>query len=72
MPGRGHLPPFLKRGPGGGYYLARPLADWALQDTSLVLLILISLIGDDDELDAIDVFAVDSDINLWAAQSEIP
>jgi L-glyceraldehyde 3-phosphate reductase len=26
----------------------------------------------DDELDAIDVFAVDSDINLWAAQSEIP
>jgi L-glyceraldehyde 3-phosphate reductase len=26
----------------------------------------------DDELEAIDVFAVDSDINLWAAQSEIP
>jgi L-glyceraldehyde 3-phosphate reductase len=26
----------------------------------------------DDELDAIDEFAVDSDINLWAAQSEIP
>ena len=24
------------------------------------------------ELDAIDEFAVDSDINLWAAQSEIP
>ena len=26
----------------------------------------------DDELEAIDEFAVDSDINLWAAQSEIP
>jgi L-glyceraldehyde 3-phosphate reductase len=26
----------------------------------------------DDELDEIDAFAVDSDINLWAAQSEIP
>jgi L-glyceraldehyde 3-phosphate reductase len=26
----------------------------------------------DEELDAIDEFAVDSDINLWAAQSEIP
>ena len=26
----------------------------------------------DDELEAIDEFAVDSDINLWAAQSLIP
>lgn len=26
----------------------------------------------DEELDSIDEFAVDSDINLWAAQSEIP
>jgi L-glyceraldehyde 3-phosphate reductase len=31
-----------------------------------------NLVFTDHELDAIDEFAVDSDINLWAAQSEIP
>lgn len=72
---------------GRGQSLAQMAVAWTLRDPRVTTTLLgassvaqlqetagavRNLAFTDDELDAIDEFAVDSDINLWAAQSEIP
>ncbi len=72
---------------GRGQSLAQMAVAWTLRDARVTTTLLgassaaqlqetagavRNLAFSDDELDAIDEFAVDSDINLWAAQSEIP
>jgi L-glyceraldehyde 3-phosphate reductase len=72
---------------GRGQSLAQMAVAWTLRDPRVTTTLLgassaaqleetagavRNLAFTDDELEAIDVFAVDSDINLWAAQSEIP
>lgn len=72
---------------GRGQSLAQMAVAWTLRDPRVTTTLLgassvaqlqetagavRNLAFTDDELDAIDGFAVDSDINLWAAQSEIP
>ena len=72
---------------GRGQSLAQMAVAWTLRDPRVTTTLLgassaaqleetagavRNLAFTDDELQAIDEFAVDSDINLWAAQSEIP
>jgi len=72
---------------GRGQSLAQMAVAWTLRDPRVTTTLLgasspaqleetagavRNLAFTDDELEAIDEFAVDSDINLWAAQSEIP
>ena len=72
---------------GRGQSLAQMAVAWTLRDPRVTTTLLgasspaqleetagavHNLAFTDEELDAIDEFAVDSDINLWAAQSEIP
>ncbi len=72
---------------GRGQSLAQMAVAWTLRDTRVTTTLLgassaaqlqetagavRNLTFSEAELDAIDEFAVDSDINLWAAQSEIP
>ena len=72
---------------GRGQSLAQMAVAWTLRDPRVTTTLLgassaaqlqetagavRNLAFSEAELDAIDEFAVDSDINLWAAQSEIP
>jgi L-glyceraldehyde 3-phosphate reductase len=72
---------------GRGQSLAQMAVAWTLRDPRVTTTLLgassaaqlqetagavRNLTFSEAELDAIDEFAVDSDINLWAAQSEIP
>jgi L-glyceraldehyde 3-phosphate reductase len=72
---------------GRGQSLAQMAVAWTLRDPRVTSTLLgasspgqlvetaravSNLHFSDDELDAIDEFAIDGDINLWAAQSELP